>query len=157
MADSELNRTAHTRASVEALAARFNTWGKWGDDDELGAANHITEETMKAAASCIRRGSAFSLSLPFDRSGPQSGSTPRPNPQHVMLVMPSDSFLDDGGRQRFSDDAVYMPLQCATQWDALCHVFYDGKTYNGRPMDSVTAYHGAALQQHHERSGQARG
>jgi hypothetical protein len=24
-----------------------------------------------------------------------------------------------------------MPLQCATQWDALAHIFFEGKMYNG--------------------------
>ncbi len=34
-----------------------------------------------------------------------------------------------------SDDAVSMPLQCATHWDALGHVSYMGRLYNGIPMD----------------------
>jgi kynurenine formamidase len=34
---------------------------------------------------------------------------------------------------------VVMPLQCATQWDSLAHVYYDGKLYNGFPASNVTA------------------
>ena len=34
---------------------------------------------------------------------------------------------------RFNDDFVTMPLQCATQWDSLAHVYYDGQLYNGFP------------------------
>ena len=32
-----------------------------------------------------------------------------------------------------------MPLQCGTQWDALAHVFYDGKMYNDRDIKLVTS------------------
>jgi kynurenine formamidase len=33
-----------------------------------------------------------------------------------------------------------MPLQAATQWDALSHVYYEDKLYNGFPADSVTSF-----------------
>ena len=36
-----------------------------------------------------------------------------------------------------ASDAVTMPLQCGTQWDALSHVFYDGKMYNDRDIALV--------------------
>ena len=61
-----------------------------------------------------------------------------------MLLSAKDVVRDDGGLQRFTDDAIYMPLQAATQWDAFCHTFYNGETYNGRDLDSVTARGGAA-------------
>jgi hypothetical protein len=31
-----------------------------------------------------------------------------------------------------------MPLQCATQWDGLAHVYYDDQLYNGFPASDVT-------------------
>src|SRR5262245_59216642 len=40
---------------------------------------------------------------------------------------------------RYTDDFVTMPLQCATQWDSLAHVFYGGRLYNGFPSTTVTA------------------
>jgi kynurenine formamidase len=33
-----------------------------------------------------------------------------------------------------------MPLQCGTQWDALSHIFYEGKMYNGHAQTRVSAY-----------------
>ena len=32
---------------------------------------------------------------------------------------------------RYADDAINMPVQCATHWDALGHIFYEEKMYNG--------------------------
>ncbi|HWH96736.1 MAG TPA: cyclase family protein, partial [Pseudolysinimonas sp.] len=38
-----------------------------------------------------------------------------------------------------TDDAVYMPLQASTQWDALCHIVYRGRAYNDRSAGTVTS------------------
>jgi kynurenine formamidase len=32
-----------------------------------------------------------------------------------------------------------MPLQGATQWDSLAHIYYGGSFYNGNPLDTVTS------------------
>src|SRR5262249_30918925 len=44
----------------------------------------------------------------------------------------------------YSDDVVHMPLQCATQWDALAHVHYGGQIYNGFRADEVITPNGAS-------------
>ena len=49
----------------------------------------------------------------------------------------AQDFLPGGFR--YADDAVHMPLQCGTQWDALSHVFYDGRMYNDRDVRLVTS------------------
>ena len=49
----------------------------------------------------------------------------------------AQDFLPGGFN--YADDAVHMPLQCGTQWDALSHVFYDGKMYNDRDVKLVTS------------------
>jgi len=43
------------------------------------------------------------------------------------------------GGFNYADDAITMPLQCGTQWDALAHVSYDGKMYNDRDVALVTS------------------
>ena len=49
----------------------------------------------------------------------------------------AQDFLPGGFN--YADDAIHMPLQCGTQWDALSHVFYDGKMYNDRDVKLVTS------------------
>jgi kynurenine formamidase len=78
----------------------------------------------------------------MDRTGPQLGTGPRVNPQHVMLRSGADMLADWPAASigmRSTDDAVYMPLQASTQWDALCHIFYDGRSYNDRGPETVTS------------------
>src|SRR5262249_30956584 len=38
-----------------------------------------------------------------------------------------------------SEDGIVRPRQCATQWDSLAHIFYEGKMYNGYDASLVTS------------------
>ena len=141
--DVDFSRKSYSLEEIETIAEKYRSWDKWGSDDELGSANYVTPETVVAAARLVRTGRSFSLALPLDLPAPQSRRTSRVNPQHIMLCTPNDPLFDDNGLQRFSDDAVYMPLQSGTQWDALCHIFHRGLTYNNRDANSVNSLDGA--------------
>jgi len=92
-----------------------------------------------AAAGLVRRGASFDLGIPLDSSGPQPGGG-RINPIRLMSETGADQVFP--GAFRYADDYVFMPLQGGSQWDALSHVFYDGKMYNGYDADNVSV-HGA--------------
>jgi kynurenine formamidase len=128
--------------TVRELAARYNTWGKWGADDQLGALNRVTPEKVRAAAGLVRKGKVFSLALPLDDNGPQTGSFGRYNPLHHMIWDGGDILAgaqDHIDEVRYTDDAAYIILQSSTQWDALAHIFHDGKMYNGLGPELVTS------------------
>jgi kynurenine formamidase len=46
---------------------------------------------------------------------------------------------DDPDGPAVSDDVVRMALQAATHWDALAHVTWRGRMYNGFPVTSIDA------------------
>jgi kynurenine formamidase len=128
--------------TVRALARKLRNWGRWGATDELGTVNFITPAKIKAAASLVRQGKVISLAIPFDANGPQTGFGGRVNPLHSMLQDGGD--IVNGAQDflpglRYCDDAITMPLQCATQWDALSHIYFDGKMYNDRGPEQVTS------------------
>jgi kynurenine formamidase len=120
-----------------AVGERLSNWGRWGPDDERGTTNLITAQRLVAAARLVRTGKVFDLGIPFDELGPQTGSGIRQNPLHFMTAT-GDAQDHIPGGFRYADDYVVMPLQCATQWDALSHVFYDDQLYNGYPASDVT-------------------
>jgi kynurenine formamidase len=140
------------------VADDVRNWGRWGDADELGTLNFINADKVAEAASLVKHGKVFPLGVDFGSSGPQGAFKFRHNPIHVMTVDGGDAsslprFGVDWDRNpgakelgtyfqdelfRFNDDMVIMPLQAATQWDALSHVYYEDQLYNGFPADSVT-------------------
>jgi kynurenine formamidase len=132
----------HDLGSVKALAERYRNWGKWGPDDQLGTVNYITEQKVIEAAGLVRKGKVFSLALPLDASGPMTGAYGRVNPVHVMLQDGGDiasGAQDHFPALRYTDDAVYLVLQCATQWDALAHIYHEGQMYNGYGTEAVNS------------------
>jgi len=127
---------------VKEFSQKYKNWGKWGPNDQLGTLNYITPEKVVEAAKLVKQGKTFSLAIPFDDKGPQTGSFGRFNPIHFMLQDGADVAVgaqDHLPNIRYTDDAVTMPLQCATQWDSLAHIMYDNKMYNGYAASEVTS------------------
>ena len=114
--------------AIEATADRCRNWGRFGDEDILGTLNFIDDAMRVHAAGLVRHGAAFSLAIALDDSGPQTGAWGRVNPIHAMV-----DVTDGIERRRFphgfggADDVVFMPLQCATHWDGLGHIFDRGR------------------------------
>jgi kynurenine formamidase len=120
---------------VRVLGARLSNWGRWGPDDERGTTNLITPERLVAAGALIRKGRVFDLGIPFDENGPQPGGG-RINP--VRLMSETGDLQMFPGAFKYADDYVFMPLQGASQWDSLAHVYYDDQLYNGWPARDVS-------------------
>jgi kynurenine formamidase len=116
---------------LRALAAEVSNEGRWGTDDERGTLNLIDAAAVLRGVAAVRQGKVFSLAIPFDEDGPQTGSVPgRENPSRRMLAV-NVSFTGDPDDFTTSDDAVDMGVQAATHWDALAHAGYGGRVYNG--------------------------
>jgi kynurenine formamidase len=125
------------------LAARVSNWGRWGDGDEIGTLNLIDGDAVRRGAAAVHTGKRFSLAVRLDQHSPQIGSIPgRINPLHAMVAVNTQY---QGSPDGFctSDDIVTMGLQAATHWDALSHVSYGGRLYNGFPASSITSEAGA--------------
>jgi len=131
--------------TVREWGRRYSNWERFGPDDERGTLNFITPERVLAALALPRQGRVISCGLPFERNGPARGR--RWNPIHTMLATGTDALAARPGLPggfAYADDAVHMPLQCGTQWDALAHVFYDGRMYGDRDVALVTSAGAAA-------------
>ena len=124
---------------IRALAKELSNWGRWGAEDERGTLNFITPDVVKRAASLVKRGQVFSLGLSFGAEGPQIGQGGRVNPLHLMTAVDQKLPADYPESFRYADDVMVFPLQCATQWDSLAHVHYDGQLYNGFPAATTTS------------------
>jgi kynurenine formamidase len=109
---------------------RFSNWSRWGDDDQLGTLNHITDDVRRAAAALVREGKAISLSRPVATAGVLSENR---NPQ------PADHRMNV--KETSSGDYIGVSYHgfANTHVDALCHIFTDdGRLYGGRSQAEVT-------------------
>lgn len=130
---------------LDEFVERYSNWRRWGEANQRGTANYITPGMVRAAARGVRRGEVVSLALNFDQAGPQTGANSRFNCLRTSSATGSDHVA---GLQAWSgkafprgfgyaDDVITMPLQSATHWDGLSHIFHDGRMYNGYPAAEV--------------------
>ena len=130
-------------ADVLAFHETLSNWGRWGDDDQLGALNVITPEVTAAAAATVRTGRAVSCARPLDTVS--SADNPSPVAHHM-----TGTATEGMGADYFA----ISPHGFATSHiDALCHIFHEGKIYNGYPAESVTAHGATKLGIHRLRDG----
>ncbi|GAB4065225.1 cyclase family protein [Ancylobacter sonchi] len=144
------SQTHLTMNDIREAAERLKNWNKWGANDEIGTLNYTSAADIISAASLVRKGKVFSLAINLDNNGPQGGKTKFPpvgrfNPVHTMLRTGTDAYsgvLDKRGI-RSADDLVLLPLQAATHWDGLGHIFYNDYMWNGYDCREVSSF-GAA-------------
>src|SRR5256714_10320425 len=120
--------------AIREATDKLKNWGRWGKDDQIGTLNHVTPEDITKAAGLIKTGKVFALGIPLDREGPQTGLFGgRFNPIHQMLATGTDAIAgqQDWNKIRYADDTLMLCVQGATHWDALGHIFYEDKAYNG--------------------------
>ncbi len=124
-----------TKADFEAMMKSLSNWGRWGADDELGTLNLITPEKRKQAAALVKEGVTASLSHDASKT-PIASSSPF---EQKMVNLPQDMEFS-GASDEYR--VAYHGFS-ETHMDALCHMSYKGKLYNGYPHSAVTE-HGAA-------------
>ncbi|KAI9494490.1 hypothetical protein BDB00DRAFT_761891 [Zychaea mexicana] len=107
-------------------------WGVWGEDDDLGTLNLLTEERVaKAAQKYVRRGAVFSLNWNLENPNPPLFN--RTKIQHNIR-----SRLPEG--KRFDDVYDNFNTQSSSQWDGLRHVCHADTNifYNNVPISDIT-------------------
>lgn len=116
--------------------ARTN-WGKWGPDDELGCLNYLDAAEVLRGARHIRSGEVFTLQIHMGRKeSPGDPLWPGRSGIQRQNVLDEGTWDKEGapafpGGLHYADDTATIFLQGSTQYDALGHVWYDGKLWNG--------------------------
>lgn len=105
-----------------------SNWGDFGDDDQLGRLNLITQDKVKQGLAEAVEGLTYCLSLPLDYPG-GSDLNPRRSPPILRPTLRSGGVNfnatlpeDEGSTDVFCDDLAILHLQYSTQWDAFSHV-----------------------------------
>jgi kynurenine formamidase len=126
-----------TEQRAAAIYDATKQWGRWGDGDERGALNLLTPERVQRAGALVRDGVVVSCGRELAVAA--AADNPQPALHHMVLGG------DVGGTRRSglqaSADFVGVSFHgmAVSHIDALCHVFVDGRMWNGFPASDVTS------------------
>ncbi|KLT39259.1 hypothetical protein CC85DRAFT_288744 [Cutaneotrichosporon oleaginosum] len=101
----------------------LNSWGLWGEDNELGQLNLIDAAAVKRGRDAVKHGIPVCLNLPMKGRPINPG---RGTIQHELLH-----------KNNHFDDKVTFNTQYSTQWDGFAHV-----PYQNYPEAGKYTYHG---------------
>jgi hypothetical protein len=117
--------------TMPALAQDW-TKSKWGPADEIGAANYITPERVKAAAQLVKTGKTYPLGIPV---GADTPAFP-PRSVKVTIVQPGQAGSHGLGPNQatYNDDMISGWVGVGSQIDGLGHLGVDHVYYNGNKV-----------------------
>jgi kynurenine formamidase len=109
-----------TAKDVERWMTELSNWGRWGKDDQLGTVDLITPKKRMQAVALVKEGVSVSLARDEDK---------------VKSLDNRDPFV-----QQWSSMVSWISYHgfAHTHLDSLCHMFHNGKMYNGYSNDEVT-------------------
>jgi kynurenine formamidase len=120
----------HPLPTPDEVARYFDlcsNWGRWGPEDSAGTINLITPEKRRRAAALVRTGRTVSIAHPLNTIGGPGNW----NPAQHWVRTGADFSVDYIG--------LLFHGYATTHIDALCHIFWQGQMYNGRPASEVTS------------------
>jgi kynurenine formamidase len=124
------------------LFRQVSTWGRGRGEQGRGGLDLLTPARVAAAAQEVRTGRRVAMGLPLDLSAAPDNPSP---PVHHMTGL-ADVPVGSGSL-RFGTDYFGMNVHgdAHTHLDALCHVAYDGRLYDGVPAGTLTSAGAGAL------------
>lgn len=118
------------RDTFDAWMSRLSNAGRWGADDELGTLNLITPAKRRAAARGVRDGVTVSMARVVVAGRDSSALFP------FRLRAYSRRF-DSTTVAAFDSLSVLAHGLDRTHLDALTHIAYHGRFYNGVPLEQL--------------------
>jgi kynurenine formamidase len=126
--------TINSEADFRRALKELSNWGRWGNDDELGAANLITPAKRKQALVLAKEG--LTISLAHDVVQEKAVDAPNVLQRTLGTVAPT------GTTDTYQYTGTYHGV-AHSHLDSLdCHMMVDGKGYNGVSMEDINAQGG---------------
>jgi kynurenine formamidase len=130
-AQTSARPTIANKADFDRAMKALSNWGRWGNDDELGAANLITPAKRKQALALVTEG--LPVSLAHDIVQERAPDAPNILQRTLGPVNPG------GTADQYQYTGTYHGI-VHSHLDSLdCHMMVDGKGYNGVAMEAITA------------------
>jgi kynurenine formamidase len=125
-----------TLNEFDAIYEKVKNWGRWGSDDERGTLNYLTPDKVVAAAKLVKSGRQVSMAIPIGTAAVPDN----PNPAvHLMSLLHDIPITESGLTFGMCWLGMGSHGDAFTHVDALNHVGYKGKLYNGKPVSTLTS------------------
>ena len=118
-----------TVSDYERALSELSNWGRWGDDDELGAANLITPEKRRRAVGLVTEGISVSMAHDIVTEVAADAST--------YLNRDVERVSETGAADRLQYSGTYHGTIHSHLDSIDCHVMVDGKGYNGVTVEEI--------------------
>jgi len=135
-------------AEVLSYFRELSNAGRWGDDDELGTLNFVSEDVRVRAAELVRVGRSVSCSWPMD-TGVEPDQVYGPMQRYLLMTgqglydQPQVDTAETLNRGPIEYVGLVFHGMHVTHLDALCHAIWDKHLYDGVPAAEVSAASGA--------------
>ena len=127
-----------TKEQFDTWMSELSNWGRWGADDQLGALNTITPEKRVQATGLVQSGTVVSMARPMAIVPLESPDDMDANRLPVLLGSVRNVFdIDTDNGYFWERYEIEYHGSVVSHLDALCHVAYDGKVYNGLDFEEV--------------------
>jgi kynurenine formamidase len=124
----DAHRAPRNAEEFDQLFQQVKNWGRWGPDDQRGAANLVTDAKRKQATALVKTGLTVSLAHNPLTEKADDNASPF---EHTMI----------GGNTMDTFRVSYHGY-AHSHIDALCHILYKNQTYNGYARADVNTEKG---------------
>lgn len=109
--------------------------GRWGPNDEIGSLNFLTVDEVLRGVRSVKQGKVFTLAVTIAAPGGDPTASRRNRTvklmDHDKGTYLSGKLKPRAGDLESADDFIAMYLQGTTHFDALGHVWYSDRLWNG--------------------------
>src|ERR1043165_5370153 len=129
-AEIPLRDQLRTKADFDLWMKEVSNWGRWGKDDQLGALNLVTPAKRTAALKLVKEGVSVSLARDVEKEQSSDNGSPF---VHKM----DRAGTNNTGFSCADTYSVSYHGMAHTHIDSLCHMFYEGRMFNGFAQTNV--------------------
>lgn len=117
-------RAPRNAAELDELFQRVSNWGRWGKDDQLGSVNLVTAAKRRQATALVKDG--ISVSLAHNPLTERAEDNRNPFEHTMSTPTPQPPWLGLGDTYRVQYHGF-----AHSHIDALCHIMYKDRAFNG--------------------------
>jgi kynurenine formamidase len=128
-------RVPRNATEFDELFQRVSNWGRWGKDDQLGSANLVTAAKRQQAIALVKDGVSVSLTHNPLSERAEDNRSPFEHTMNPPTSQPPWLGLGDTYRVSYHGFAH-------SHIDALCHIMYKDRSYNGYARTDVETERG---------------